>query len=266
MIAMKKNLAACLFLLSLGHLASGQEYKTRVSAPDQRIIFELPAHGVVIEGHAGDELVIKASDSVKPAPERAKGLKPVYYGSVDNSGIGLSVQKEGNTIKIEKATRQEIRYTIKVPAKASVTFQQLEFQGDDDIVIRGLGGDLEVKANQAGIRASGISGAVVANSISGNIEVKFTSLPTGKTVAISTISGDIDMALPAAAKGNLTMKALDGEIYTDFDIQHKGTDKETGSLRKIAGGNTLQGTINGGGTDVRLNVISGDIFLRKVQR
>ncbi len=266
-MTMKKILAAGFLLLTSGHLVSGQEYKTKIAnTPDQRIVIELPAHGVVIEGYNGNELVIRGTGNIKPEPERAKGLKPIYYGSFDNTGIGLSAIKEGNSLKIEKATRHEIKYNIRVPSKASVLFQQLEFQGDNDIVIHGLEGDLEVKTNQANIQADRLSGAMVANSISGNIEAKFTSLALGKTVAISSIGGNIDIALPPSAKSNLTLKALNGEIYTDFDIEHKGSEKNTGNLRRVSAGNALEGTINGGGTPINLNVVGGDIFLRKANR
>jgi len=268
LFTMKKNLFISAALLFIGNWATAQEYKTKIpNAPGQSIAIELPANGVKIEGYSGDELIIKGSGDMKPVPDRAKGLKPVYYGAVDNTGIGLSAVKEGNVLKIEKSTRQDFKYTFRIPNKVSVQFQQSAFQGNDDLDIQGFEGDIEIKTNQAGVKADKIGGAFVANTISGNIEARFTPLPAGKTVAISSISGDIDIALQANTKASLTLKAIDGEIYTDFDIRQKGPEKNTGSLKKISVGSSLDGTINGGGeTVVNLNVISGDIFLRKSQR
>ncbi len=264
---MKKNLFISAVLLSLGNWATAQEYKTKVpNSPGQSISIELPANGVKIEGYNGNEVIIKGSGSLKPAPDRAKGLKPVYYGSVDNTGIGLSAVKEGNVLKIEKSTRQDFKYTFKVPNKVSVQFHQSAFLGNGDLDIQGFEGDIEIKTNQAGVMADRIGGAFVANTISGNVEVRFENLPVEKTVAISSISGNIDVALPVSTKAALTLGALNGEIYTDFDIQQKGPEKNTGSMKKISVGSSLEGTINGGGgTVVNLNVITGDIFLRKSQ-
>lgn len=265
---MKKNLIIPALLLFLGNRATAQEYRTKLpNSPGQIISIELPSEGIRIEGYNGDELVIKGSGNLKPVPERAKGLKPIYYGGGDNTGIGLAAVKEGKVLKIEQAVRQEIGYTFKVPHKASIQFREQDFRGMNDVEIYGMEGDIEVKTNHASVKADRIGGAFVANTISGNIEARFTPLPAGKTVAISSISGNVDVALPAGTKANLTLKALDGEVYTDFDIQYKGPEKSSGSMKKISVGSSLEGTINGGGeTIVNLNVINGDIFLRKSQR
>lgn len=264
---MKKNLIISAMFFFPGYWAAAQEYRIKVpNSPGQSISIELPADGIKIEGYSGDELIIKGSGNLKPAPERAKGLKPVYYGSVDNTGIGLAAIKEGNVLKIEKATRQEVSYTFKVPNKASIQFRQLEFRGYRDLDIQGLDGDIEVKTSQVGVKADRIGGAFVANTITGNIEARFAALSSGKTIAVSSISGNVDVALPANTKANLTISALNGEIYTDFDIRQKGSEKNTGSMKKISVGSSLEGTINGGGgTVVNLNVITGDVFLRKLQ-
>ncbi len=265
---MKKNLMIASALLFFGNLATAQEYRTKVpNSPGQSISIELPTNGVKIEGYSGDELIIKGSGNLKPAPERAKGLKPVYYGAVDNTGIGLSAVKEGNVLKIEKSTRQDFKYTFKVPNKVSVQFQQLEFHGRDDLDIQGIEGDVEIKTNHASVKADKIGGAFVVNTINGNVEARFATLSAEKTVAITSISGDIDIAFPANIKADLTLKALNGEIYTDFDIQQKGPAKNTSSMKKISMGSSIEGTINGGGGPVvNLNVVTGDVFLRKSQR
>lgn len=265
---MKKNLIIASALLLFGKPATAQEYKTKLpNSPGQSISIELPANGVRIEGYSGDELIIKGSGELKPAPDRAKGLKPVYYGAVDNTGIGLSAVKEGNVLKIEQSARQDFKYTFKVPNKVSVQFRQLEFLGHDDLDIQGFEGDIEIKTNHSGVKADKIGGAFVVNTINGNIEARFTALSAKKTVAISSISGDIDVAFPANTKADLTVKSLNGEIYTDFDIQQKGPAKNTGSMKRISAGSSIEGTINGGGGPVvNLNVITGDVFLRKSQR
>lgn len=263
---MKKSIIAACFLCGFGQLAFAQTYKIKIpNSADQRVEIELPATGVLIEGYSGDEVIIKGPDNLKPIPDRAKGLKPIYYGSTDNTGIGLSAEKKGNTLVIQKAVRQEAAYTIKVPSKVSVKYQQLEFNGGDDVVLKGLEGDVEIKTNQVNIKAGKISGSFVANSISGDIEVQLGQASASKTVAVSTISGDIDMTMPAGIKSSLGMKAIQGEIFTDFDIQRVGGERSGSGLPRVGGGNSLEGTINGGGMAVNLSVISGNIYLRKAR-
>jgi hypothetical protein len=64
--------------------------------------------------------------------------------------------------------------------------------------------------------------------------------------------------LPANAKTNLKMGTHNGEVYTDFDVDIKNK----GDLKKV-GGNTIEGTTNGGGVQLTISTINSDIYLRK---
>ena len=72
-----------------------------------------------------------------------------------------------------------------------------------------------------------------------------------------TVSGDVDLTLPAPAKVNLSMRSVSGEIYTDFDL-----NLGSGNMRHV-GGQTVEGRANGGGVKFSLNSVSGDVFVRK---
>ncbi|MFD2570796.1 DUF4097 family beta strand repeat-containing protein [Spirosoma soli] len=91
-------------------------------------------------------------------------------------------------------------------------------------------------------------------TISGNIDIE------GATEAVSakTISGYIDMSWPKAKGANLAMKTITGEVYSDLDISFKNKREKNPIV-----GYQLEGTINGGGPDVRLESISNDVYLRK---
>ena len=128
---MKKTLLICVGVLFCLAKVQGQtrEFKTKLAnSKDKKVVMEMAAADVKIEGVASDDLVIQASSGFEAPPERAKGLKPLYYTGVDNTGIGLSVTTEGNVVKIEKVTRKEVKYTIRVPKQAGVLFQETNWQ------------------------------------------------------------------------------------------------------------------------------------------
>ena len=109
------------------------------------------------------------------------------------------------------------------------------------------------------LRLLNVSGPVVANTISGDIQIKFNVAPTQPS-AVSSVSGDVDVSLPAPSRLSLSMRSISGEIYTDFDLNLGG-----GSGLKHVGGQTVEGRANGGGTAFSLKTISGDIFVRKTK-
>lgn len=91
-------------------------------------------------------------------------------------------------------------------------------------------------------------------TINGNIDIQ------GATGAVSakTISGFVDMSWPKAKGANLAMKTITGEVYSDLDIDFKGKKEKHPIV-----GYLLEGTLNGGGPDVRLESISNNVYLRK---
>ncbi len=254
-----------LLLMSAGILwfltnVQAQEYKTKLSnSKDRKVTIEIASSDIKIEGHNSDEVVIQASSGYEAPPERAKGLKPLYYNAVDNSGIGLAVTPENGGIRIEKATRKEIKYTIRLPRKVAVLYQQTNWQGSS-ITISNMDGDLEVRTNNADIDLLNVTGPVVANSTSGEVKVIYSNLSQEKPTAISTISGAVDITLPGNAKSNLKLRSINGEMYTDFDLGVKNTKD---GMSKVGGGNNIEGTTNGGGVEIQLNTISSNIYIRK---
>lgn len=212
-----------------------------------------------IKGYEGNEIVITAN-SYEPPPARAKGLKPLYSGGSDNTGIGLSVNEDGNTVSITRATRQDGSYEIRVPDKVSLKVDEVNW-GGDEMNISDMAGEVEIQSKTSNVHLINVTGPVTASSTSGNITVVFSKLNQTQPTSISDISGDIDITLPKDTKANFDMKSISGEIYTDFNMDMK--NKRTTGMNYIGGGSVIESTINGGGVDVNMRNISGNIYVRK---
>jgi hypothetical protein len=261
-------LSACLLGAPTAALAQTEEAKKtsstgefRTKLPNdkaQKVLLLIDGSRVRIEGYDGDELIIRAPHRTPP-PERAKGLRPLYYNAEDNSGIGLAVTREGNTLRVTKASRYGGEYTIRLPKRVSLQYEQVNW-GGGTIEASALMGDLEVKTNDGNIQLSNVTGPIVASSTSGSITVTYTSVEQSKPSAISNISGVIDITLPASTKGSLKLTSISGEIYSDLEVK-MASGRE--NLTRLGGGNRIEGTLNGGGVEISLNTISSDIFVRK---
>lgn len=245
-------------VLALPAQLRAQDFKMKFNSPTNRkVLLDMRGSDVTVEGYDGDELIIKGSSNREAAPSLAQGLRPVYSTGTDNTRLGLAVTQTGaNTIRIARTSHSDGHYTVRLPRETDVAFAD-NWGGSDDLTMRDLAGRIEVSLKSGDLRLLNVSGPVVANTISGDIQVRFSVAPSQPS-AVSSVSGDVDVTLPAPSKISFSLRSISGEIYTDFDLNLSG-----GSGMKNLGGQTIEGRANGGGTTLSLKTISGDIYVRK---
>ncbi|HLY70700.1 MAG TPA: DUF4097 family beta strand repeat-containing protein, partial [Puia sp.] len=182
----------------------------------------------------------------------------VYPGGTDNTGIGLSVEKNGNDIQVkclQPITNHEGSYKLKVPENMVLRIKSGCERGTS-VDIQNMKNEVEVDVCE-NIKLRNVSGPLVLNTISGNIDVVFGDLSNTRPISIANISGEIDVTLPAKAGVNLEMKNVSGAMYSDFDFNADHKDM------KRVGGENIETKLNGGGTDLKITNVSGNIYLRK---
>jgi hypothetical protein len=242
--------------------APKSEYKIKFSSTSNRkVVLHMDKCDIDIAGYDGDEVLISVTgEYTTTPPERAKGLKPLYQTGDDNTGLGLAVTQENNTITISKVTnRGEPSYIVKVPRKITLVFEESNHHGRD-INISGIEGNIQVNSKSSAIRLTNISGSVEASSIGGDINVEFARLSQENPSSFKVVGSTIDVVLPASTKADIRMKSISGEVYTDFDLALNETKD---GLRKVGGGHMVEGKANGGGVSLNLESIGSDIFIRK---
>ncbi|MFM9910955.1 MAG: DUF4097 family beta strand repeat-containing protein [Chitinophagaceae bacterium] len=248
--------ALALLLLSAGK-SNAQDYKVAVQNSKEGKLTLLDFSGdIPVEGYSGSEIIISA-DRKFANPQRAKGLQPIYAAGTDNTGIGLFVEKNGNqlTIRCLLPITQRANYKLKVPDNFKLEIES-ECGKGGAVMIANMKNDIEVK-NCHDIDLKNISGSIVVSTISGDVEITIAELSKEKPISLATISGEIDITIPAKAGVELEMKTVTGTIYSDFDFP---SDEK--NMRRIAG-STVKTQLNGGGTDVKITNVSGNIYFRK---
>jgi lia operon protein LiaG len=257
MKTMKIGILSILLLSTIG-LASAQEYKAAVqNTKDTRLILKDFNGLLPIEGYAGNEIIITSTEGKLEIPEKAKGLKAIYPSGSDNTGIGLDVQKNGNQVIVTcliPFTRNG-EYKVKVPDNVAIEITS-GCERSNNISVSDLKGEIDVK-NCQDITLKNVSGPLVLSTIGGNIDVTFGSLNSEKPFSVNSISGDVDITLPAKTGTNLEMHTVNGGIYSDFDFAEMQKD-----LKRV-GGNNMSFPLNGGGFKFSITTVSGNIYLRK---
>jgi hypothetical protein len=219
---------------------------------------------ITIKGTTGNQLVIEVSN-LDPPPEKAEGLKPLLSGGVDNSGIGLNVDKSGGVLKITSGSREseDANYTFLVPGKVAVKVDLSDPWAYDDLLVEDFGGELEIEALNPDIELTNITGPVTLHAINGNLDLTFDNVNQESPTSISAINGDINFIIPGSTSASFSLSTIHGEIYTDLDINVEQDEDEDEDLHYVGGHRDVNGTLNGGGVEINLNAINGNIYIRK---
>jgi len=254
---MKISIFMLLALLS-ATLVTGQEYKiTFQNSKDGKLALYQLTGDLPVEGYNGNEIIITSISEKLAPPERARGLKPVFPGGTDNSGLGLAVEKNGNQISVTcllPITRKG-DYKIKVPENLSLEIES-GCERSSNISVINMKNEIEVKSCHD-IKLINVTGPLVLSTIAGDIDITFTNIALDKPFSINSVSGDIDVTIPAKASMDLKLHTINGGFYSDFDIS------ETQKNLKRIGGNQLSFPLNGGGSEFSIITVNGNIFLRK---
>ena len=254
-----KNMIIIGLLLCLTQFVIAQSHTAKFSnSSGEKKIRIIKSKGeIFIIAHNSSE-VIAATDDYKAPPERARGLRPLYNNAIDNTGMGLEINESGNVMTIKTASNKDMDFELKVPVNADIYIEETDWNGNG-IRIKDVQGELEIEAKGSDVKIANAAGPVVASTVNGDIEVNFTSVNQDQPNSISCTNGFVDITIPTNTKADLKMKSINGEVYTDFDID---MEKSRDGMKRLNGHN-LSGTINGGGVGISLRAINSDIYLRK---
>ena len=233
-------------------------FSIKGDASETWLVIENLYSDLKIEGISGSEVKIE-SRNYKGLPKKAQGLKPLSASGPENTGIGLSMKQEGNVITLAAAHREadNADYVIMLPKNLKLKLDYYSWQAGD-VVIKGMAGEVEAKSQVGDLEFIDVTGPIVAHTLSSDLEVTFTSLSESSPTSLSSTSGDIDVTFPENTKGTFNMSTMSGGVYTAFDFDFG----EDGNVRRVAG-HRARGKLNGGGVEVSLKSISGDIYIRK---
>jgi hypothetical protein len=257
MKTIKTNMLLMLILLSVG-IASGQEYKIPVqNTKDGKLILKNFTNDLPIEGYSGNEIIITSSSDDFTPPERAKGLKPIYPGGTDNSGLGLNVAKEGTVVSVTcmLPITKRADYKIRVPDNFSLEIES-SCERSSNITVVNMKNEIDIQSCH-GIDLKNVTGPLVLSTISGDINITFSNIAPDKPMSINAISGEIDITLPVKTAVNLDLKTIGGSFYSDFEFT------QTKDNLKRIGGNELGYALNGGGPKFSIATVSGNVYIRK---
>ena len=265
-----------LILLALGvPWAMGQDdvvdrLSVPFSNPSQPGLVEvgLVNGSISVTGYDGTEVIVEARTRMRKISsgesEKVQGMIRIPVTTT-----GLTVEEDNNVMEIEtESWKRTIDLDIRVPINTSLNLSTVNH---GDIQVQNVRGEIDVNNINGKVTLLDISGAVVAHALNKDLIVTMDNVFPDKAMSFSTLNGDIDVVFPANLKANVNLKADNGDIYSDFEIQLSREPKKvveentrsTGGKYKVRVEQSIHGTINGGGPEILFKSFQGDIFIRK---
>jgi hypothetical protein len=240
-------------------------------------LIQVGSNEVEIVGHDKDLIMITTDfegayvdEPVKMQtgrPDRAEGLKAISVNARDNTGIGLVVEQDGNSFSVLKISKNARKMTYKfyIPNRVQLRIMDVHAEVNTHYKVSNFMGETEIMALNSQVTMRDISGPVVANATNGNVEVVFSEMTPEKPNSIISVNGYVDVTLPKDASADLELNSVNGEAYTDWDLEVDDDASNSHSMGPEMNMFHISGRVNGGGIPISIQSVNGDIYLRKAK-
>ncbi len=274
---MKKMKIAGLILFSLiiaakssGQSGSSEQLTVPLSNPGKAYSLKvnLVVGSIKVAGYDGKDIIIKVTERVgdeENSNATERGMKRL----ATSGSYEVTAKEADNNVTVNTGIpNKPVDLDLKIPQDVKL---KLGTVNDGDIDVENVKGELEVNNVNDKITLSNISGSVVANTVNGDVTVTFTSVDPKAPMAFSTLNGDINVTLPAETKANLKLKSDNGDVFSDFDIEIDKTQPKINKttepgMYKIVKDDWVIGKINGGGPELMMKNMQGNIYVKKASR
>ena len=236
-----------------GAMTQGQTLEVKGIAGDIRAVLASGSQARVVAVKRGDEDDF-AEVAVEMVQVGNRVIVCAVYGSWNHGrnhcDPDAREQDSDRNRRRNVSMNVDVDYEVQVPA--GVRFEGTLVAGD--VTARGLRSDVEVTTVEGDIFAS-TSGRAWANTVSGDMEIEMGTAGD-EDMDFHTVSGNITLWLPAGFAADVDFNSLSGDFDSDFDINIT-------RQRSRFVGNQVEGTIGGGGIELSVNTVSGDLRLRQ---
>ena len=261
-----------------------------VSVEDKEGYFELEENGstVVVHNRPGRFNLVKFLEPAE-AELREFGIEVDRVASRIERQVERQVRRAGRHVNVDiglGAWRGGRDYYVKVPHDCDLNLRT----SSGDIRVAGVRGNLFVQTTNGDVRLRDLAGNLIVNSASGDLQVDGfrgklglrtasgdikTHSVTVSEVNASSASGDVTLDLANTPPNNFELRTVSGELRLDMpedarfraDIHTVSGTIKTGyargqvDYRSTHKRETLL-DVNGGGVTIRLQTVSGDIYIR----
>ena len=207
-----------------------------------------PSGNVEVQGWDREEAEIFA-EILLPLPQKTN-----FRFMWNLKSAEVEVDKFEDVINVKTITKAResnyVDYFINVPE--SVKLKDI-FVEKGNVIISDLYGEIWTEILYGDLEINNFSGSLTANIVNGSVQATIYDLRIEDKLYVTTKEGDIIIYLEDGVAVRVEASALNGEIFSDFDLgEIKPLEKITAQLGEVEGGM------------LSLNATNGDIWIKKI--
>jgi DUF4097 and DUF4098 domain-containing protein YvlB len=165
----------------------------------------------------------------------------------------IDFSEANNRVSLFVQSEEPIDIELRIPRRCDMQIDK----GEGATTARYIQGEISVTQQNGKIEITHLSGAAILNTVDGNINVRFTEMSPRTPMAITSLSGDIDLAIPEAAV-SLKLRSDEGAVRSEFPLT-----TETGSGTDSGSNPYHTAQVRGGGAELLVRTVQGNIRIRK---
>lgn len=228
--------------------------------------YKLPATGRFELINVNGKITAEPTDGADVIVEGRRTAKGRSDEAAKETLAKLEIREEvgESTVRVESRPPRfnggfgghEIDWTIKVPKGVIVDVRTI----NGGVRLNNLSNEIHAKTTNGGVRGDNITPSVIeATAVNGGVEFTLGSpLDATDSVDLETVNGGVTLALPSESKATIAARCVNGGVKVDsLDISKDEQSNDSERKRR------LNGTMNGGGANVKMNTTNGGIRLSR---
>lgn len=253
-----------LFCLAYGGLTlsaqAASEHEVGQFKEEFHQTYPLPANGrvglsningpVKIEGWDRNEVKV---DAIKWANSKERLDEAKIVVEQGSSSVSIRTEYPDHDLNFHDDDRDNpasVEYSVMVPRGSRVDRVELV---NGSLTLQGLTGEVEASCVNGEITARGLVGRTHLSTVNSQVDAQFEKL-NATSIDLSSVNGSVRLTLPATAKAEVQANTVMGSIHNDFGFQ-------VNNHRWV--GHDLHGELGGGGTQIHLKNVNGQIDIRR---
>ncbi len=245
--------------VSIGNPAATEQIIIPLSAPGEPGLLHVNHYkgSIEVTGYKGKVVIVHAwYHSLKA--DSSLHLIP-------NAAIKLSAVEHNNVVTVKTDSyRRTIDMKIKVPRQFDLNLHNVD---NGIITVSQVDGEMDINNVNGDIQVTDVVGSGVMSTVDGDILVRFNQVTPDMPMAFTSVEGKIDLTFPVGMPASFKIKSDYGDIYTDLPLvieKRPATIKKrsaTGGI-KVTLDQWTHGTLSGGGPEILVKTLNGNIYLR----
>lgn len=229
-------------------------------------IYTIPEKGRFELINVNGKIIAEPTDGTQVIVEGRRTAKGRSDEAAKETLAKLEIREEvgESTVRVESRPPRlsggfgghEIEWTVKVPKGVILDLRTT----NGGVRLNNLSNEIHAKTTNGGVRGENITPSLIeASAVNGGVEFNLGSpLDATDSVDLETVNGGVTLELPSESKATIAARCVNGGVKVeDLDISREEQATDFDKRRR------LNGTMNGGGANVKMNTTNGGIRLSR---